>query len=89
MKVFEPAYVIESDGSKTISCYRVTISNALQFDYVASLLAAGLSFRQISRVVRENSRSPWLRVEEWVRFRRRPHLFLELYAQLVFRFNRI
>jgi hypothetical protein len=54
MKVFEPAYVIESDGSKSISCYRVTINNALQFDCVVSLLAAGLSFRQISRVVREN-----------------------------------
>jgi hypothetical protein len=35
MKVFEPSYVIESDGSKTISCYRVTINNAL-FDYVVS-----------------------------------------------------
>jgi hypothetical protein len=54
MKVFEPAYVIESDGSKTISCYRVTINNALQFDFVVSLLTAGLSFCQISRVVREN-----------------------------------
>jgi hypothetical protein len=54
MKVFVPAYVNESDGSKTISCYRVTINNTLQFDYVVSLLATGLSFRQISRVVREN-----------------------------------
>jgi hypothetical protein len=52
--VFEPEYVIENDGSKTMSCYRVTINNALQFDYVVSLLAAGLTFRQISRVVREN-----------------------------------
>jgi hypothetical protein len=29
MKVFEPAYVVASDGSKTISCYRVTINNSL------------------------------------------------------------
>jgi hypothetical protein len=55
MKVFEPAYVIETDGSKTISCYRVRINNALQFEkYVVSLLSAGLSFRQIYPVVREN-----------------------------------
>jgi hypothetical protein len=54
MKVFEPAYVIETDGSKTISCYRVRINNALQFEYVVSLFAADLSFRQISPVVREN-----------------------------------
>jgi hypothetical protein len=52
--VFEPEYVIETDGSKTMSCYRVTINNALQFEYVVSLLAASLTFRQISRVLREN-----------------------------------
>jgi hypothetical protein len=54
MKAFEPAYVIERHGSKTISCFRVTINNALLFDYFVSLLAAGLSLRQISRVLRAN-----------------------------------
>jgi hypothetical protein len=36
MKVLEPVYIIESDGSKTVSCYRVTINNAPQFEYVVS-----------------------------------------------------
>jgi hypothetical protein len=68
VEVFEPAYVIESDGSKTISCYRVTINNALQFDCVVSLLAAGLIPSDISSSTRK-SRAPWLRIEHWVRFR--------------------
>lgn len=54
MDVSEPQYVIEDDGSKVVSCYNVTIVNPLQFDYVVSLLAAGLLFRQISRVILEN-----------------------------------
>ena len=54
MRVFTPQQVTADDGSQIISCYSVSIPNILQFDYVVSLLAAGLSFRQIARVVREN-----------------------------------
>jgi hypothetical protein len=42
MNIFEPEFVIESNGSKTISCYRVTINNSLQFDYAASQFSVGL-----------------------------------------------
>ena len=44
----------DDDASKVVSCYQVTLSNLLQFNYVVSLLASGLSFRQISQVVLEN-----------------------------------
>lgn len=54
MDMFEPQYETAVDGSKSVSCYKVTVADPLQFDSVVSLLAAGLSFRQISRVVREN-----------------------------------
>jgi hypothetical protein len=54
LAAFKPEYVNAEDGTKIMSCYKVTISNPLQFDYVVSLLAAGLSFRQVSRVVLEN-----------------------------------
>lgn len=54
MEVFTPQLVAADDGSQIVSCYTVSIPNILQFDYVISLLGAGLSFRQISRVVREN-----------------------------------
>ena len=37
-----------------VSCYQVTLSNPLQFDYVPALLAAGLSFCQISQLVLDN-----------------------------------
>lgn len=54
MEAFKPEYEVTEDGSKVVACYKVTVPNPLQFDYVVSLLAAGLSFRQISRVVLEN-----------------------------------
>ena len=61
MRVFQPIYVNDEenaeskdDASKVVSCYQVTISNPLQFDYMVSLLVAGLSFCQISQVVPEN-----------------------------------
>ena len=61
MRVFQPIYVndeektdSDDDASKAVSCYQVTLSNPLQFNYVVSLLAARLSFRQISQVVPEN-----------------------------------
>jgi hypothetical protein len=44
MNIFEPEFVIESNGSKTSSCYRVTINNSLHFDYADSLLSVGLYF---------------------------------------------
>ena len=44
----------DDDASKVVSCYQVTLSNPLQFDYVVSLLADGMSFRKISQVVLEN-----------------------------------
>ena len=54
MQVFVPQLVTENDGTKIVSCYTVVIANILQFDYVVCLLGAGLSFRQIARVVQEN-----------------------------------
>ncbi len=39
---------------KEVVCYTATIKNHIQFDYVVSLIAAGLSFNQISTVVKEN-----------------------------------
>ncbi|OAE21235.1 hypothetical protein AXG93_3833s1130 [Marchantia polymorpha subsp. ruderalis] len=42
-------YVIVDDGSKVVSCYKVTIANPLQFDYVVFLLAAVLLIRHILR----------------------------------------
>ena len=61
MRVLQPIYMndednsdSDDDASKVVSCYQVTISNPLQFDYVVSLLADGMSFRKISQVVLEN-----------------------------------
>ena len=61
IRVLQPIYVndednsnSDNDASKVVSCYYVTLYGMLQFDYVVSLLAAGLSFRQISQVVLEN-----------------------------------
>jgi hypothetical protein len=54
MQVFVPQHVMLDDGSQDVSCYTVEILNVLQFDYVVSLLGAGLSFRQIARVIQEN-----------------------------------
>ena len=61
MRVFQSIYVSDEenanrndDASKVVSCYHVALSNPLQFDYVVSLIAAGLSIRQILQVVLEN-----------------------------------
>ena len=54
MQVFSPHLVTADDGSEIVSCYTVVIANVLQFDYVVALLGAGMSFRMISRVVKEN-----------------------------------
>ena len=54
MNMSVPQYVVAYDGAKVVSCYLVTIHNTLQYEYVVALLSAGLSFRQISRVVQEN-----------------------------------
>ena len=58
MRVFQTIYVndeensdSDDDASKVVSCYQVTLSNPLQFNYVKSLLAAGLPLRQILQMV--------------------------------------
>lgn len=53
--------MIVDDGSKVVSCYKVTIANPLQFDYVVFLLAAVLLIRHILRVILENR--DWLGYE--------------------------
>ena len=54
LDAFKPVFEVSEDGSKVVTCYKVEIPNPLQFDYVVSLLSAGLTFCQISQVVREN-----------------------------------
>jgi hypothetical protein len=54
MKAFVPNFNLRDNGSKQLIDYRVITHNRIQLDYVASLLAAGLSFQQISRVIKEN-----------------------------------
>ena len=61
MRVFQPIYMnneensdSDDDASKVVSCYQITLSNILQFNYTVSLLAAGMSFHQILQVVLEN-----------------------------------
>ena len=54
MNIFVAQYVVANNGAKFVSCYLVTIHNPLQYDYIVALLSAGLSFRQISRVVQDN-----------------------------------
>eukprot|EP00171_Calliarthron_tuberculosum_P018275 IDg18275t1 len=63
MSVFEPVYVNDRYSAHSdddvgaemgVSCYQVTVSNPLQYDYVVSFLGARLSFRKISKVVLEN-----------------------------------
>lgn len=55
MDVLEPPYELAENGSKSVSCYQVKLAKkSTSFDYVMSLLAAGLPSRQTSRVVRVN-----------------------------------
>lgn len=54
MAVFEPQYCVADNRGKVLSCYNVTILDTTQFDHVTSLLAAGLSFPQVSRIMSEN-----------------------------------
>jgi hypothetical protein len=54
MEVFSLVFVIENDDSKTIVHNNVVVSTAVEFEYVVSLLAAGLTFNQISKVVDSN-----------------------------------
>ena len=61
MRVFQPIYVndeenddIDDNASNVVSCYKVTLPNPLQFDYMVSLIDAALIFRQISQVALEN-----------------------------------
>jgi hypothetical protein len=54
MEVFLPVFVVENDHSKTIVRYNVVVSTVVEFKYVVSLLAAGLTFNHISRVVDSN-----------------------------------
>ena len=61
MRVFQPIYVndeenddIDDNASNVVSCYKVTLPNPLQFDYMVSLINAALIFRQISQVALEN-----------------------------------
>ena len=51
MDVFKPVFSIEDNGSKIVERYNVVISAPMEFDYVVSLLATGLSFNQISTVI--------------------------------------
>lgn len=54
MKKFVPNYKLNPDGSKEVLNYQAIIKSSVQLDYVVRLLAAGLSFNQISRVCLEN-----------------------------------
>ncbi|OAE35286.1 hypothetical protein AXG93_392s1350 [Marchantia polymorpha subsp. ruderalis] len=51
MDVFKPVLSIKDDGSKIVERFNVVISTPMEFDYVVSLLATGLSFNQISTVI--------------------------------------
>lgn len=51
MDVFKPVLSIKDDGSKIVERFNVVISAPMEFDYVVSLLATGLSFNQISTVI--------------------------------------
>ena len=50
MKKFVPNYKLNPDSSKEVLNYQAIIKSMVQLDYVVRLLAAGLSFNQISRV---------------------------------------
>ncbi|CAN8075386.1 unnamed protein product [Agarophyton chilense] len=52
--VFVPQYEVAENRARIGSCCTVVIWNRVQFDYAVSLLSAGLSFRQISKVVKDN-----------------------------------
>lgn len=59
MAAFTAVYEDEKNADtgaleQKVSCYTVSLNNQLQFDYVVSLIAAGLSFNQISAVIKEN-----------------------------------
>ena len=55
MGSFQPMFEGNEDGmDRVISMYTVSIPNPTQFNYVVSLLAAGLSFEQVAKVVKEN-----------------------------------
>lgn len=54
MSAFVPITQEHADGSTETVSYQVVVKNQVQFDYVVSLIACGLSFRQISLVVKEN-----------------------------------
>jgi hypothetical protein len=43
MEVFNPVFEEHQDGSKTVFRYNCIVSAATEFEYVVSLLAAGLS----------------------------------------------
>jgi hypothetical protein len=62
MAAFIPVYESCNENADAISenkitGYTVTIKNAVQFDYVTSILSAGLSFQQNSKVITENRES--------------------------------
>lgn len=48
------SFLVKTVQHDTVSCYTVLISNPAQFDYVVSRLSAGLSFRQVSKFVKES-----------------------------------
>jgi hypothetical protein len=54
MEVFKPVFEEHQDGSKPVVRYNCIVPAATEFEYVVSLLAAGLCFNQISTVINSN-----------------------------------
>lgn len=54
MSFFVPQNFVSDDGTRVLLCYTVNFNNPSQLDYIFSLLGAGISFSQITRVFQEN-----------------------------------
>ena len=54
MEVFSPVFSPKNDDSKFVVRYNVVVSVAVEFEYVVSLLEAGLTFNQISKEIDSN-----------------------------------